>query len=64
MRRWAGLLLAVATLTLASPAQACACGGVVDQPGGDISVVAETAVVVWDGAKETILLRLSTRSEA
>ncbi len=64
MRRWAGLLLAVATLTLASPAQACACGGVVDQPGGDTSVVAETAVVVWDGAKETILLRLSTRSEA
>ena len=45
MRRWAGLLLAVATLTVAAPAQACACGGVVDQPGGDTSVSAETAVV-------------------
>ena len=64
MRRWAGLLLAVATLVVAAPAQACACGGVVDQPGGDTSVSAETAVVVWDGAQETILLRLSTRSEA
>ncbi len=64
MRRWAGLLLAVATLTVAAPAQACACGGVVDQPGGDTSVSAETAVVRWDGARETIQLRLSTRSEA
>ena len=48
----------------AAPAQACACGGVVDQPGGDTSVSSERAVVVWDGKQETIMLRLSTRSEA
>lgn len=68
MRRWLALLLAVMStpvpLVLVAPAQACACGGVVDQPGGDTSVSGETAVVVWDGTQETILLRLSTRSEA
>ena len=64
MRRWLALLLAVPALLVGSPAQACACGGVVDQPGGDTSVSGETAVVVWDGTQETILLRLSTRSEA
>ena len=36
----------------------------VDGPGGDTSVTAERAVVVWDGEQETILLRLSTRTEA
>jgi hypothetical protein len=68
MRRLLGLLLVSATLAialaLAAPAQACACGGVLDQPGGDTSVSSERAVVVWDGTQETILLRLSTRSEA
>ena len=68
MRRWRALLLALCLapviLVVVAPAQACACGGVVDQPGGDTSVSAETAVVVWDGTQETILLRLSTRSEA
>ena len=72
MRRLLGLLLVSATLTTAlttglivgAPAQACACGGVVDQPGGDTSVSSERAVVVWDGRLETIMLRLSTRSEA
>jgi hypothetical protein len=64
MRRLLGLLLVSATLALAAPAQACACGGVVDQPGGDTTVSSERAVVVWDGTQETILLRLSTRSEA
>jgi hypothetical protein len=68
MRRWLALLLALlpapVALVLVAPAQACACGGVVDQPGGDTSVSGETAVVVWDGTQETILLRLSTRSEA
>jgi hypothetical protein len=64
MRRLLGLVLVSATLSLAVPAHACACGGVVDQPGGDTSVSSERAVVVWDGTQETILLRLSTRSEA
>ena len=49
MKRLLGLLLVSATLSLAAPAQACACGGVVDQPGGDTSVSSERAVLVWDG---------------
>jgi len=65
MRRLLAALLAAGGLTVASPAaSACACGGLLDQPGGDTSVGAETSVVVWDGASETIVLRLSTRSEA
>jgi hypothetical protein len=64
MRRLLGLLLVSASIALAAPASACACGGVVDQPGGDTSVSSERAVLVWDGKRETILLRLSTRSEA
>jgi hypothetical protein len=53
-----------AGLTVAAPAYACACGGLVDQPGRDTSVTSETAVVVWDGETETIVLRLSTRTDA
>jgi hypothetical protein len=68
MRRWLAVLLALwlalVAVVVVAPAEACACGGVVDQPGGDTSVSGETAVVVWDGTQETILLRLSTRSEA
>ncbi len=64
MRRLLGLLLISATLVISSPVHACACGAMVDGPGGNTAVTAEKAVVVWDGATETILLRLSTRSEA
>jgi hypothetical protein len=68
MRRLLGLLLVSAALVtgwvVSTPAYACACGAMVDGPGGDTSVTAERAVVVWDGARETILLRLSTRSDA
>ena len=64
MKRLLGLLLVSATLSIAAPAQACACGGLVDQPGGNTSVSSERAVLVWDGTSETILLRLSTSSEA
>ena len=68
MRQWkirlASLLLVSAALALAAPAQACACGGLVDQAGGDTSVSSERAVVVWEESQETILLRLSTRSQA
>lgn len=68
MRRLLGLLVVSVTLAtaavIAAPAQACACGAMVDGAGGDTSVTAERAVVVWEGTQETILLRLSTRSEA
>ena len=60
----AALLAAAGLLVVTPPARACACGGVVDQPGQDTSVGSETAVVTWDGTTETIALRLSTRSEA
>ena len=60
----AALLAAAALIVVAPPAGACACGGVVDQPGQDTSVDSETAVVAWDGTTETIALRLSTRSDA
>jgi hypothetical protein len=68
MKRLLGLLLGPlltsSALVVAAPAHACACGAMVDGAGGDTAVTAERAVVVWDGAQETILLRLSTRSEA
>ena len=60
----AALLAAAGLLVVTPPAGACACGGVVDQPGQDTSVGSETAVVTWDGTTETIALRLSTRSDA
>ena len=63
-RRLLAVLLLAGTLTVAAPAHACACGGLVDQPGQDTAVTSETAVVVWDGTEETILLRLSTRTDA
>jgi len=58
-----GVLLG-AGLTVAAPAQACACGGMVDREGYDTSVDAETALVVWDGTSETILLQLDMRTDA
>jgi hypothetical protein len=64
VRRLLAALLLGSALTVAAPAYACACGGLVDRPGQDTSVTSETALVVWDGAQETILLRLSTRTEA
>ncbi|MEO6512268.1 MAG: DUF2330 domain-containing protein [Nocardioides sp.] len=64
MRRLFAALLVSGLLTVAAPAQACACGGVVDQPGRDTSVTSETALLVWDGTDETILLQLGTRTDA
>lgn len=63
-RVFAGLLAAAGLLVLAPPARACACGGVVDRPGQDTSVSGETALVVWDGSTETIVLQLSARTDA
>ena len=63
-RALAALLAAVGLLVVTPSAGACACGGVVDQPGQDTTVGSETAVVTWDGTTETIALLLSTRSEA
>ena len=62
--RTARRLVAALALAAGVLALACACGGVVDRPGHDTAVGSETALVVWDGAAETILLRLSTRTDA
>jgi hypothetical protein len=64
VRRLLTALLVAAGLTIGAPAYACACGGIIDQPGRDTSVTSETALVVWDGETETIVLRLSTRTDA
>src|SRR6478609_11235163 len=68
---WRGARAALASLALgaglvavAPPASACACGGFVDSPAYDTSVASETAVLQWDGETETVLLELSTLSNA
>lgn len=60
-----GTALLVAAGVLAAPAaQACACGGVVDRPGFDMTVNGETAVVAWDGSTETVAIRLAAKGDA
>ncbi|WP_280511913.1 DUF2330 domain-containing protein [Nocardia farcinica] len=46
-----------------APASACACGGVVS-PGDTARVDQETAVLAWDGRRETILMRLALTAES
>lgn len=55
------LLLAVPGLLIASPAGACACGGIAsNDPAAQVSH--ETAIISMNGARETIDMRLSMRS--
>ncbi|WP_206072034.1 DUF2330 domain-containing protein [Antrihabitans stalactiti] len=56
-------LAAAPMIGLASPAQACACGGVVS-PDASASVADETALVRWNGYEETIVLKLGLESDA
>ncbi|MCB7135662.1 DUF2330 domain-containing protein [Cellulosimicrobium marinum] len=67
--RWArpalvGSLLAGALVAAAPPAQACACGALVDGPAYETSVDAETTLLQWDGTTQTLLLELDTVSTA
>ncbi|MEV6772838.1 DUF2330 domain-containing protein [Nocardia sp. NPDC051030] len=69
LRRTARLIAVVAIvlgaggISLATPAFACACGGVAIPDGGTpVQVDGETALVGWDGTTETILMRLALRS--
>jgi hypothetical protein len=58
--------VAAASLTalqLASPAWACACGGIAPPPGGVFAVSQETAIVAHDGARETIELQLDLQGD-
>lgn len=45
-----------------APASACACGGIVS-PGDSATVQQETAALTWDGARESVLLRLALASD-
>ncbi|MFX0573979.1 DUF2330 domain-containing protein [Nocardia nepalensis] len=58
----AGMLFATAGIGAFAPASACACGGVANPPGHPASVREETALVGWDGRRETVLMRLSLQS--
>ncbi|MFC9993314.1 DUF2330 domain-containing protein [Nocardia sp. NPDC127526] len=52
------IALGVGGIGVAVPASACACGGVATPAGESMRVFDETALVSWDGATETILMRL------
>ncbi len=56
------LLLTAAFLVLPRPAQACACGAVVSSSGAAIS--GESALVVWDGTRETITMAMLLQGTA
>ncbi|WP_329415284.1 DUF2330 domain-containing protein [Nocardia vinacea] len=57
-----GMLFATAGIGALAPASACACGGVANPPGHLASVREETALVSWDGQRETVLMRLALKS--
>lgn len=54
-----GVVLAAGSAAV-TPATACACGGVVSG-GNSARVDNETAVLGWDGTRETVLMRLGMR---
>lgn len=60
----ASIGLACGFVVVAPPAQACACGGFVDAGGYETSVDRETAVLQWDGRRQTAILELGTFSDA
>ncbi|MEV4241129.1 MULTISPECIES: DUF2330 domain-containing protein [unclassified Nocardia] len=57
-----GMLFATAGIGTLAPASACACGAVANPPGHPASVREETALVSWDGQRETMLMRLTLKS--
>ncbi|MFV0524188.1 MAG: DUF2330 domain-containing protein [Acidimicrobiales bacterium] len=65
-RLLAGMVAVVAAIvaTTAVPAQACACGAMVDLDGHDTAITGETVIIRWDGTTETVHLRLAARSDA
>lgn len=68
VRGWArvavGSALVASALVAAPGAMACACGGMVGPDGYDQRMERETAVLHWDGTRETVHLQLQTRSSA
>ena len=51
--------VAMATMVLAPPGYACACGAVVAPAGEQATMNHEVALVHWDGTTETILMQLA-----
>jgi hypothetical protein len=65
--RFAALLPLVAILVgfqIAAPAAACACGAPAPQPGTDVIVDKEHAILSWDGSQERIELLLDMLTDA
>lgn len=59
----AGALLVTGLGAVAAPAHACACGGAVERPGDDVEITHETAVLQWDGTRETVVMQLSAETD-
>ncbi|MFI1914331.1 DUF2330 domain-containing protein [Nocardia sp. NPDC020380] len=53
-----GLIIGASGIGWAAPASACACGGVANPPGGTVVSATETALLGWDGQRETIDMRI------
>lgn len=58
------ILAAMALLAVSPPAEACACGGAVNERGESMRIVGETALVTQHAGSETIVMSLSARSDA
>lgn len=60
-----GALAAVlVSAQVAVPSWACACGAPAPQPGYEVDVDRENAIVRWDGEREEIVMQLDMRSDA
>lgn len=63
-----GLVVTVAGSLAGSAAQvsvvACACGGAISNPGDQVEILDETAIIEWDGGVETITLALDADTNA
>jgi hypothetical protein len=58
------LLATVGLFVVTPPAMACACGGVVNQPGRSTTVTGETALISQHAGRETMVMALDARSDA
>lgn len=58
------LVAALLAAQVVSPASACGCGGAAPEPGTEVSVDRETALVSWSGGLEQIVMKLDMRSDA
>lgn len=57
-------MLALGSVLVAEPAQACACGGAVSPEGEELTVDREVAALAWDGSTEDIVMQLDMITDA